>query len=383
MPAIRTQLAEAVEHCWKRWCQDRDLLTPKQERSFRLEIQKAQNACTARHPDAKDALEKLTAAYSRCFPPARHSVWRENGEVLLVALIVAMTIRAFFLQPFKIPTGSMQPTLNGITVHAAQGCEKAWWYRWISLPLFGQSVIQVIAQSDGEFDPDRVRNTRSEIVPFTGRTIPLLTTEGVSFEMGKDIYSVPIEWRVFRNDVLGESRPGEEPLLKRGQQFHKGDIILHCIRQTGDFLFVDRFTYNFRKPHRGEVFVFDTIGINMPSPGEFYIKRLTGVPGDSMQIREPDLYINGQKIDEPIGFRRVMSCKDGYRGYSNSKPYGVKYLSSPDDHLSLQRWEYVAMGDNSWFSFDSRFWGPVPYPNTVGRGFFVYWPFTGHFGRIQ
>src|SRR3989442_9676454 len=60
-------------------------------------------------------MEKLETAAGKWLKPYPNAAWRENVEVLLVALTVAMGIRTFFLQPFKIPTGSMQPTLFGVT----------------------------------------------------------------------------------------------------------------------------------------------------------------------------------------------------------------------------------------------------------------------------
>lgn len=59
--------------------------------------------------------EELQFAAEKWIKPYPNAAWRENVEVLLVALAVAMAIRTFFLQPFKIPTGSMQPTLFGVT----------------------------------------------------------------------------------------------------------------------------------------------------------------------------------------------------------------------------------------------------------------------------
>jgi signal peptidase I len=151
--------------------------------------------------------------------------------------------------------------------------------------------------------------------------------------------------------------------------------------KTGDQLFVDRCTYNFRKPSRGDVFVFETHNIPVGSPGDFYIKRLAGLPGDKLQVRDGMLYVNGRIAEEP-GFCRVMSRTDGYRGYGSFSPQ-AKRLAKPDDVVSLEERQYYALGDNSFSSADSRFWGSVPYKNIVGRGFFVYWPFKPHFGRIE
>src|ERR1039457_422494 len=78
-------------------------------------------------------MEKLEQVSGKWLRPYPHAAWRENVEVLLVALAVAMGIRTFFLQPFKIPTGSMQPTLYGVT----------------SLPDFSPSKIDFSAGRPG------------------------------------------------------------------------------------------------------------------------------------------------------------------------------------------------------------------------------------------
>jgi signal peptidase I len=157
-------------------------------------------------------------------------------------------------------------------------------------------------------------------------------------------------------------------------------------------------TYHFRRPRRGEVFVFNTQGIatgdnkraNMRGPSQFYIKRLAALPGDTLQIRPPDLFINGQRAREP-GFQRVMSQRDRYRGYSNEseQDYGTEVrrsrmnlLGAPNETLEVPPMNYFALGDNSFHSSDSRDWGGVPQENVMGRGVFVYWPFPQHWGLI-
>jgi len=80
-----------------------------------------------------------------------------------------------------------------------------------------------------------------------------------------------------------------------------------------------------------------------------------------------------------------MSMKDGYHGYSNTSANGQRfpYLGTPDSVLSVPEAGYIALGDNSYNSSDSRDWGAVPQKNLVGRGLFVYWPFTSHWGFIK
>src|SRR5439155_4928294 len=104
-------------------------------------------------------------------------------------------------------------------------------------------------------------------------------------------------------------------VLPRGR-YKKGDVIARGAIDTGDQVFVDKFSYNFVKPHRGDVFVFrtDNIPAIRPDPETgppFYIKRLAGLPGDTLRIDPPFLYVNGKKA-EGFGFERVMSAKPPY-----------------------------------------------------------------------
>jgi len=147
-------------------------------------------------------------------------------------------------------------------------------------------------------------------------------------------------------------------------------------------------------PKRGEVFVFRTTGIRRIEAGipegmgsQHYIKRLAGVPGDTLRIAEPQLFTNGALAKEK-GFVRVMSLKDGYEGYSNPisilvSRYGAQYLTSPSETFTVPPHAYFALGDNSFHSSDSRFWGIVPEQNVTGKAFIAFWPFTSHWGFIQ
>ncbi len=168
-----------------------------------------------------------------------------------------------------------------------------------------------------------------------------------------------------------------------GRYFRRGEVIARGAVDTGDQVFVDKFSYNFVKPHRGDVFVFRTDHISMiaadPETGApFYIKRLAGLPNDQLRVDPPLLYANG-KVAEGLGFARVMSAKDGYRGYAA----GRDHLGDPSRGYTVPGDSYFAMGDNSYNSFDSRYWGPVPQENLVGRGLLVYWPFIPHWGLIR
>ena len=124
---------------------------------------------------------------------------------------------------------------------------------------------------------------------------------------------------------------------------------------------------------------------NPGGPSQFYIKRLAGLPGDELRIAPPRLFVNGQPA-AGAAFERVMAGSPynppyDYHGYSNGPESG--YLSTPESTFLVPEKRYFALGDNSYNSADSRYWGTVPEQNLMGCGMFVYWPFTKHWGLIQ
>ena len=157
--AMRKHVQKLINH-------QRDILTPAA-----LEGINAANVALAeavRKNADKAALEKemegLEKAANKWLKPYPNAGLRENIEVLLVALTVAMGIRTFFLQPFKIPTGSMQPTLFGVTSEnllknpdfkIPTGLDRV--REWFA----GVSYIHVVAQNDGELEWESHRFLRS------------------------------------------------------------------------------------------------------------------------------------------------------------------------------------------------------------------------------
>lgn len=339
------------------------------------------------------ALEKTANQFLKPFP---HAAWRENVEVLLVALAVAMGIRTFFLQPFKIPTGSMQPTLFGVTSQKLGPDFKkpTGWIRlreWFS----GVSYLRVVAETDG---------TLEAIQPPMGLPIFKIWQKLV---FARKTYTIwfPPDYGAPPFGTL-EARAGLHP----GQSFRKGEDIVHLKVQAGDHLFVDRVTFNFRPPRRGEIVVFETKGIpeelrlRYGIPGDqFYIKRLVGFGGETLSLK-PDhvmtgvpilgtvpvghLVVNGQSLSSTTPhFERLYS-------YSGAPPstrdlpfkenhyYGHALLGNLAAGLEfrVEPNHFFAMGDNTMDSLDSRYWCDFPQAYALGRPFFVYWPITRRSG---
>jgi len=125
----------------------------------------------------------------------------------------------------------------------------------------------------------------------------------------------------------------------------------------GDHLMVNKFIYYFTKPKRGDVIVF----VYPVNPKKDFIKRLIGLPGETIQIKDGSVFINGEELKIPKAIAE--------RYYYNEGMYGEGLIKIPDN-------TYFVMGDNTINSKDSRFWGFVPKKNLLGKAFFVYWPLT-------
>lgn len=312
--------------------------------------------------------EEIDKAIGRIVPPPPDAGWRENVEVFLVAIVIAAGVRAYFLQPFKIPTGSMQVTLYGIVGKRTDTPPPNLLSRAFQMVWLGRHYIDLKAKSD-DVIIDIKEATYLNFFTFT-------TISG-----NKDRYTLFAPEATLRQ-FFGIA---EGKTLTGGQTIARGYI------DTGDQVFVDKMSYNFVHPASGDVFVFKTTGIEKIQRGlppgvesQHYIKRLAGVPGMTLRIDPPNLYIDGQ-IPQSFVFQRVMSEKNGYQGYSNKDSLGRYFplLGSPGATFTVPPKHYFALGDNSYNSFDSRGWGPVPEQNVAGRGFFVYWPFSSRWGIIR
>jgi signal peptidase I len=188
---------------------------------------------------------------------------RENIEAIVIAIVLALFIRTFVVQAFKIPSGSMQPTL-----------------------LIGDHIL-----------------------------------------VSKFIYGVGIP-------------------------------------------FTDIKLFDIKKPERGDVIVF----IYPEDESKDYIKRVIGLPGDTIKIVDKQIYINGEPYDDGIGVYTDPAILR--RGQLNSNRDNLGPVTVPPNALFV-------MGDNRDHSSDSRFWGFVEINKVRGKAFIIYWSWESAFKNFR
>jgi len=163
----------------------------------------------------------------------------------------------------------------------------------------------------------------------------------------------------------------------------------------GDHVFVNRIQFAprtsavgpllpYREVRRGDIVVF--LHPDPHDAGTYVVKRIMGVPGDRIHLRNGVVYRNGEALNEPYILHDQDSPQDSYRNnfpavqpsYENGVyPNWIVDLAShvQGDDLVVPPAHYFAMGDHRGVSLDSRYWGFIPQENVIGRPMFIYWSF--------
>jgi signal peptidase I len=160
----------------------------------------------------------------------------------------------------------------------------------------------------------------------------------------------------------------------------------------GDHVFVNRVQFSppthwlgpllpYRTVNRGDIVVF----LSPAEPGLYVVKRIIGIPGDRIHLRNGVVYRNGEKLDEPYTIPHNPLDFEAYRDDFPSVPpqpggqYSDRQMDLQThvegDDLVVPPHSYFGMGDHRDVSLDSRFWGFIPQENVVGRPMFIYWSF--------
>lgn len=134
-----------------------------------------------------------------------------------------------------------------------------------------------------------------------------------------------------------------------------------------DCVIVDRVSYLFCEPKRGELVVFRTTGLmGIQEEGSpMFVKRLVGLPGERIEIRDGRVFANEQLLNESDGIPPVTYI-----------PAGLSVSPLKNASYTVPDGRFFFLGDNSAKSFDSRYWGSVPGKNIYGRVARIYYPFS-------
>lgn len=124
----------------------------------------------------------------------------------------------------------------------------------------------------------------------------------------------------------------------------------------GEYLLTDKLTYRFKEPKRGDVVVFEAPGTG----GEEYIKRIIGLPEETISIKDEQIYVDGKKLQE-----------DYLSGALTTRPGA--FLKEREE-IEVPANHYFLLGDNRTASSDSRSWGFINKDAISGRAWLIYWP---------
>jgi len=125
---------------------------------------------------------------------------------------------------------------------------------------------------------------------------------------------------------------------------------------NNEYLLTDKVTYRLSEPQRGDVIVFKA----PPDYKEEFIKRIIGLPGDEVSLKEGKVYINGNEL------------KETYLP-SNQITSPGRYMLE-DKVVTIPEGKYLVFGDNRGHSLDSRAFGPIEFNKITGRAWIIYWP---------
>ncbi len=156
------------------------------------------------------------------------------------------------------------------------------------------------------------------------------------------------------------AKPYRVPTSSMEPTLHCAKPSFGCRAHVNDRVLVDRLTYRFRSPHRGEIVAFHTPAAartRCSGAGGVFIKRIIGLPGERVSERGGRVFVDGRPLAEPY-------LRPGARD------------SQTAAWPRIPGREYFMMGDNRTLSCDSRAWGPVPRSSIIGRAILTYWPVT-------
>jgi len=266
---------------------------------------------------------------------------RDWGEAIFLAFVVAMFFRTFVVELYQIPSGSMSPTLIG--------------------DLAGEYDID----ADGDLD-------QMVLHPMGGaiRDILVFYNDNGQFRGFDRFIPGGPQFQNQRNPSWVATNEGSNVLTSIPDA--RMNQVIASARQRNDKILVNKFFYWFQDgPDRGDIMIFKVPAGEFDLKKPIFIKRAAAVGGEIPSVKDGHLAIGGVLVDVPEVYSRLFYTVFPRNGWADKHAAdGV-----PEGH-------FLAFGDNSASSSDSRMWGPIPFENLKGFAIFRFTPFN-HFGYID
>lgn len=254
-----------------------------------------------------------------------------------------------------------------IGLHLASVWGFAWLQRSVRVPGWGAIGILLwfaLWRLVTVIDAYQDRCQREGICPAQRRALVICGLIGVVLSLG----------RTFLLDgtfgTFNVRTATMEPVLL-GSKVEMDPISDRATIKSGDQVIIDRLTYRFRAPRRGEIVLYHADSLTSKS-GSYFIHRVVGLPWERVRIDPPKILINGRPLTDPPLFETLSRRAGGYRLAATNAPHAA--LKTPTDHVDLQGDEFFLLGDNARNSFDGRYWGPLHRKEIEGRVVKIYWP---------
>lgn len=254
-------------------------------------------------------------------PPREKSLIREWSDELIFVFLIVLFIKMFLVELYKIPSGSMTPTLLG----------------------------GLVAHEDVNGDQ------KKDIVFWTdSRDALVFVDQGERYVFTRDVRVSP----------------------QQAKTWHQAGLITPQF----DRILVNKLAYNFKQPERGDVVVFKVPDRIYREEAPIYIKRLVGTPGEELSFdADGGLVVAGKPVESPGFFQtqRYVPVIEPHVGGFHERPeiqYTVQQGGLRETSIRVPEGEYYVFGDNAHGSLDSRYWGGVPFEHFKGRAFMRVFP---------
>ena len=407
MRKLRKQAKELLHAAGKVYHYRRDLISAARLQEMEQAVGEVEQMLKDKAADPaalEQAIDRLDALLrtigGKLYPK---TFWSDNLEVILVAAILVIGVRTFFFQPFIIPTNSMYPTYSGMNaiVYTAEDESPGVAARVLNKIILGAKYKSLYAHNSGQLSipmgqtSEGLQIYRERVKGRKWLVLPAMLDE-YTFYVGNVPHTLRVPAEFDMNKLLTETfaadgmNLAESAISSTGmvwnlnQRIEAGELIIRFDITLGDALFVDRLSYHFKRPEAGDAFVFRTNDIREELgrltgdyTDKYYIKRIAGVGGETLEIADGALLVDGEPRDEVEAFGRNAAKEGEYNGYINHT------LMAEGRQLTIPEDKFVALGDNSDNSLDSRYWGFVPERSVIGKAIFIYYPFTQRWGVAE